>query len=105
MDLENFNAIDESPLLTTPTSGALSTKEALEQIDGIWYIAANRRARWMDLLGDYAGSEPFVLDGTHDSTCSLSHRLTSSSPMLSGESLFQIVLDDPLLAIAREGGE
>lgn len=81
MDLENFNAIDESSLLATPTSGALSAKEALEQIDEIWYIPANRRARWMDLLGDYAGSEPFVLDGTHDSTCRpLSHRLTSSSP-------------------------
>lgn len=68
MDLENFNAIGESPSLATPTSGTLSAKEALEQIDGIWYIPANRRARWMDLLGDYAGSEPFVLDGIRDST-------------------------------------
>ncbi|KAF9461731.1 hypothetical protein BDZ94DRAFT_800063 [Collybia nuda] len=80
MDLENFNDIDENPSSVSLTSKTQSAKAALEQIDEIWYIAANRRARWMDLLGDYAGSEPFILDG---------------------ESLLQIVLDDPLLAIGR----
>lgn len=62
MGLEHFNDVDESPPLANQPSGTLSAKEALEQIDKAWYIATNRRARMMDLLGDYGGSELFILD-------------------------------------------
>ncbi|KAF8069236.1 hypothetical protein FPV67DRAFT_1415532 [Lyophyllum atratum] len=81
MDLENFNNLDENPPDASQASD-FSAEEALEYVDREWYRPATRRARWMDLLGDYAGSEPFVIDG---------------------ESLLQVVLDDPLLAIARDG--
>jgi len=40
-----------------------SAEEALQYIDAEWYSAVSKRARWMDLLGDYAGSERFVVDG------------------------------------------
>lgn len=64
MDLDDFDAVvakrpldsDQELLGTTP-------KAAVEYIDAQWYTAVNRRARWMDLIGDYAGSEPFVVDG------------------------------------------
>lgn len=38
-------------------------KDALEALDSLWYIMVAKRGRWMDLVGDYAGSERFVLDG------------------------------------------
>ncbi|RDB27046.1 hypothetical protein Hypma_005061 [Hypsizygus marmoreus] len=79
MDLENFNELDENFADASRTL-TFSPDEALEEIDRTWFRPAARRARWMDLLGDYAGSELFVIDG---------------------ESLLQIVLDDPLLAIGR----
>lgn len=38
--------------------------EALKCIDDRWYrIVAGKKARWMDLIGDYAGNERFILDG------------------------------------------
>jgi hypothetical protein len=38
--------------------------EALKCIDDRWYkIIAGKKARWMDLIGDYAGNERFILDG------------------------------------------
>ncbi|KAK0232741.1 hypothetical protein IW262DRAFT_1326544 [Armillaria fumosa] len=52
----------------------------LDHINENWYYQATKRARWMDLIGDYAGDEPFIIDG---------------------ESLIQSVLDDALLAIGR----
>ena len=36
-----------------------------------WFTKASRSARWMDLLGDYAGSEPFVIHGQHQPRSSL----------------------------------
>lgn len=83
MDPEIFENPDEiSVFVSDKYSSVLSAKEALELIDQAWYMLANKRARWMDLLGDYAGTEPFVIDG---------------------ESLLQMVLDDPLLALGRDG--
>jgi ATP-dependent RNA helicase DDX60 len=62
MDLEEF---DDSgltlPVHDTPSS--FSAKSSLDHVDREWYANASRRARWMDLLGDYAGSEAFVIDG------------------------------------------
>ncbi|CAE6514901.1 unnamed protein product [Rhizoctonia solani] len=54
-------------------------KAVLEEVDG-WIH--QRRARRMDLVGDYAGDEFFVVDG---------------------DSLCQVVLGDQLVAIGRDG--
>ena len=38
--------------------------KALKYIDDRWYKKiAGKKARWMDLIGDYAGNERFILDG------------------------------------------
>ncbi|KAH9067713.1 P-loop containing nucleoside triphosphate hydrolase protein [Lactarius vividus] len=60
----------------------MNAVKALKYIDDKWYKITGKKARWMDLIGDYAGNERFILDG---------------------ESLIQLVLDDPLLALARPG--
>jgi len=42
----------------------MNAVEALKCIDGRWYkIVAGKNARWMDLIGDYAGNERFIIDG------------------------------------------
>jgi hypothetical protein len=42
----------------------MNAVEALKFIDDQWYkTIAGRKARWMDLIGDYAGNERFILDG------------------------------------------
>jgi hypothetical protein len=63
MDLEDFNNTDEGVGLSTETH--FTAKQALAYLDAKWYTGVNRRARRMDLIGDYAGSELFVLDGTY----------------------------------------
>ncbi len=65
MDLDDFEvAIAQSPLEDGPPEvSSQSAKDAVEYIDAQWYTFVNRRGRWMDLIGDYAGSEPFVVDG------------------------------------------
>jgi hypothetical protein len=62
MDLEGFDdALGAN--LPADSAGDLSFAQALDSLDRSWYIKATRSARWMDLLGDYAGTEPFLLDG------------------------------------------
>ncbi|KZP15484.1 P-loop containing nucleoside triphosphate hydrolase protein [Athelia psychrophila] len=80
MDLENFETADSSNKPGKSKRAKYTTAEALRHLDEEWYTQANRRARWMDIIGDYAGSERFIIDG---------------------ESLLQLVLDDHLLAIGR----
>ena len=42
----------------------MNAVEALKCIDDRWYRrVAGKKARWMDLIGDYAGNERFILDG------------------------------------------
>lgn len=41
----------------------LSPLEALKTVDTRWYAPFSRASRWMDLVGDYAGHELFVIDG------------------------------------------
>jgi hypothetical protein len=42
----------------------MNAVEALKCIDDRWYkTIAGKKARWMDLIGDYAGNERFILDG------------------------------------------
>ncbi|KAG8869503.1 hypothetical protein FRB97_001094 [Tulasnella sp. 331] len=53
--------------------------DALADLDTRWYGRLN--PRYMDLIGDYAGMEPFVIDG---------------------DSLCELVLNDPLLAIGKK---
>jgi ATP-dependent RNA helicase DDX60 len=65
MDLEEF---DNLPVADENKDEDISKKdasplEALKFVDAKWYTPVGRRARWMDLIGDYAGSEPFVIDG------------------------------------------
>ena len=64
LDLDDF----DSGVLVSDFSGnpdtlkTFSVQDALTTIN-IWYTERNRRGRRMDLIGDYAGSEPFILDG------------------------------------------
>ena len=50
----------------------MDTFQALKYIDEKWYTeVGGKKARWMDLIGDYAGNERFILDGNE-------HRVFSS---------------------------
>jgi len=63
MDLEEFEVNHRgSGTTTNDATRSLSIPDALKWIDAEWHTAS-RRARWMDLLGDYAGTEPFIIDG------------------------------------------
>jgi hypothetical protein len=70
MDLDNF---DEEALVTSSATTANSAEEALRYLDLRWYAQAGRAARLMDIIGDYAGSEPFILDGTSSSVSKVVH--------------------------------
>lgn len=59
MDLDDFDEVETQQSTELEVSQAAP---ALQLIDK-WYAERNRRGRRMDLIGDYAGSEPFVLDG------------------------------------------
>ena len=66
MDLDDFDAaLAALPLDDEPIVQSQDAKEAVAYIDREWYTLVNRRGRWMDLIGDYAGSEPFVVDGMY----------------------------------------
>lgn len=65
MDLDDFDAAVEQLPLDSGSSNAQSPKDAVRLIDAQWYTPVSRRGRWMDLIGDYAGSEPFIVDGEH----------------------------------------
>ena len=54
---------------------------ALECIDNRWYkIIAGKKARWMDLIGDYAGNERFILDGNKTLVWFYVEALTTACP-------------------------
>ena len=64
MDLDGFEQAADNAAYTSIILPPIPTAEdVLEYVDAIWYIPTSRRGRWMDLMGDYAGSEMFVLDG------------------------------------------
>ena len=69
LDLDGFNvsaAVDgPSAANDTTATGLEDAQSALHYIDERWYRERNRRGRRMDLIGDYAGTEPFVLDGNN----------------------------------------
>ncbi|KAG1823796.1 uncharacterized protein BJ212DRAFT_703338 [Suillus subaureus] len=81
MDFEEFEVDIERAIEGSKPSKSFTVVGALKWIDSTWFAPASRNARWMDLIGDYAGAEPFVIDG---------------------HSLLQVVLDDRLLALAKD---
>ena len=71
MDLTDFTLDDT---LSTTADGTqhnaiheekkMDAVQALKHIDDHWYKEiGGKKARWMDLIGDYAGNERFILDG------------------------------------------
>ena len=62
MDLENFDEQDAPKSVPKPNP-RLELQDLVQIVDDCWYRSASRRGRWMDLIGDYAGREPFVIDG------------------------------------------
>jgi len=62
MDLEEFDHPVDHPG-SVNFSGDQAYIKGLKLLDDRWFVKATRSARWMDLLGDYAGTEPFVIDG------------------------------------------
>jgi ATP-dependent RNA helicase DDX60 len=59
---DSVEAMDSSR--DNPTHEKMDGVEALKCIDDRWYkTVAGKKARWMDLIGDYAGNERFILDG------------------------------------------
>ncbi|KAG1725082.1 uncharacterized protein EDB91DRAFT_1267695 [Suillus paluster] len=79
MDFEEFDVDIERIIKKSSTNASSCTvTEALNWIDSTWYAPASKSARWMDLIGDYAGAEPFDIP------------------------YYNAVLDDPLLALAKD---
>ncbi len=70
--LEAIDSIKDTPA----HEEAMSAIGALKCLDDRWYkTIAGKKARWMDLIGDYAGNERFILDGNKD-ICLVSEDLT-----------------------------
>jgi hypothetical protein len=69
LDLDGFDGSPSDPSVGEDAVAAEleDSQSALLHIDGEWYGERNRRGRQMDLIGDYAGTEPFVLDGNDHS--------------------------------------
>jgi hypothetical protein len=69
MDLTGFIPEDDVLLIgldcsqEDATSEGMNAIEALKHIDDHWYKKIAGKARCMDLIGDYAGNERFILDG------------------------------------------
>lgn len=72
LDLE-FDGLNDTGAPVPPSGSAqivdgdsveMTAVEALKYMDDNWYKKiAGKKARWMDLIGDYAGNERFILDG------------------------------------------
>jgi hypothetical protein len=75
----------------------------IDFVDKTWYRDVVKRARWMDLIGDYAGTERFIVDGAYSGFGGGCGGADCGDDV--GEAVLQEVLDDPLLAIGREDGE
>ena len=64
MDFDDFDdgPINEAQITQNASPGV---SEALKLFDRVWYVPRSRASRRMDLLGDYAGNEFFVIDGAY----------------------------------------
>jgi hypothetical protein len=77
MDLDLlFDDSNDAGVLVTASGGVqtvdgdapvkMTAVQALKCIDDNWYKKiAGKKARWMDLIGDYAGNERFILMVSH----------------------------------------
>ncbi|KIY45565.1 hypothetical protein FISHEDRAFT_76419 [Fistulina hepatica ATCC 64428] len=85
MELDSENDLGQIGIISKLSKWTSSPNNRLyracQQLDDAWYADVVRKGRWMDIVSDYAGQEPFVVDG---------------------ESLICRVLDDPLLALGKE---
>jgi len=45
------------------SNDTITSLVALNALDSAWYSRLN--PRWMDLIGEYAGTEMFVVEGSH----------------------------------------
>lgn len=62
MDFDDFD--DEPQNFTQTLENSIDgAAETLRMFDTRWYTARVRASRRMDLLGDYAGNEFFLIDG------------------------------------------
>jgi len=80
MDLDDFETAvaEDAARDVTGDDKEISLQHAVRAFDETWYSARSRAARWMDLLGDYAGVERFVIDGVcgdHIGCCELRREL------------------------------
>ncbi len=58
------DTVDSSQDNPTSAYEKMNAVEALKCINDRWYkTIAGTKARWMDLVGDYAGNERFILAG------------------------------------------
>lgn len=89
LDLE-FDGLNDTTVPVAPSGSAqtvddeaveMTTVEALKYMDDNWYKKiAGKKARWMDLIGDYAGNERFILDG-NELFSRHRHRVASNIPL------------------------
>lgn len=62
--LDDSSVTEDSSWYNSVREKKMSAIEALKYIDDYWYKEiGGKKARWMDLIGDYAGNERFILDG------------------------------------------
>lgn len=76
MDLGGFDATFDALQDDTKEETQPIVTKAWPLLDD-WFIKASRSARWMDLLGDYAGSEHFVIHGQHSIFAVLVFKISS----------------------------
>lgn len=74
MDLEGFSDSTAPENIDVPEG--FSARKVLDDIDDAWFVRTTRSARWMDLLGDYAGNELFLIDGEIEVACMSYMRLS-----------------------------
>lgn len=65
MDLDGFEKNNPKREIHLSQGGSLleNVVNVFELLDAEWYVPKARQSRWMDLKGDYAGDELFVIDG------------------------------------------
>ena len=63
MDFDHFDDGPQDLAQVATVIAESNAKKALNVFDHVWYIRRSRASRRMDLLGDYAGNEFFLIDG------------------------------------------
>ena len=63
MDFDQFDDGPQDLAQVAEVIAESNAQKALDIFDHAWYIGRSRASRRMDLLGDYAGNEFFLIDG------------------------------------------